>query len=522
MTAWHSLVQAVLVGSDKPWSLPAGTGSGADAVDRLLRDTYGLAAPDAPGQLLRVAGALALCRQAGWQAPTATLAPPALAPVETRHPAGADWSSLLADVLEHGPQRLQLQLLQAMARAGLHAPPRLIPALLRLGRSTALARPDLLPVLGERGRWLAAQNPEWAWACGVGESADSTTHWEHGSLEQRLAVLRAERVLAPDAARARLEADWSGLAAKDRAALQGVLVTGLSAGDEPFLTVQLKDRSSEVRSGAADLLAALPGSAYAARMAARLAPLCQLAVARAGLLQRIAGLAAPAVSFEAPLQKDADWKADQIDGDLPKYESLGERGWWLYQLARRGSLAWWTGHSGLDAAALVKLAASSDWAEALLRGWHHAVLTQPDPDWAEALLHSGKRRHAQPAPLLALLTPGRREAWQLAQLDEGQLPPAALDACLASVGASDCWGAALSLRLAQLLRQLLDRGALLNDYALRQQMPDLICALHPEALVDWPDPPRSDDETPGLSDSLNQLEQALSDRRRLLQLISTP
>ncbi|MEO8022562.1 DUF5691 domain-containing protein [Polaromonas sp.] len=521
MIDWSSLLQAALVGAERPWSLPAGVTT--DPVQGLLREAAALAPPDAPGQLLRLAGALALCRQAGWQAPPGTIAAPAPAPAESRREADADWVDLLSGGLAHGPLRLQAQLLRAMVNAGLHAPPALLSALLQLGRANVLLRADLGPVLGERGRWLAAQNPDWAYACGAEESASAATHWERGNLEQRRAVLHAERASAPGQARARLEADWSSLAAKDRALLLQTLATGLSIDDEAFLAAQLKDRAQDVRSGAADLLASLPDSAYAQRMAARLAPLCVSGNESPGLLKRITGLAVPRVRFEAPLQKEADWKADGIETELPKYESLGERAWWLYQLTRRSSLAWWCVHSGLDAAALVRLAVASDWAEALLRGWLHALLTQPDADWAEALLSlGGARRETMPAPLLAMLPVERREAWQLAQLSSDNALHAAIDACLSGVAAQDCWGAALSLRFVQLLQPKLAQGALQQDYGLRQQLPDLLCALHPDALAGWSSPPRGDDDTASLSDCLNLLEQVLSSRRRMQTLISQP
>jgi hypothetical protein len=531
MNTWNTLLQAALVGTARPWPAPFVDDGSPDAVSRLLHEAHALAAPGAPGHLLRLAGALALCRRAGWQAPMAAAEPEnTMAADETRTLAGPAWANLLSSVLAQGPLRLQLQVLQAMDQAGLCMPPHLLPDLLHLGRSSVVARSGVLPVLGERGRWLASHNPDWAYARGAQESSSSDTHWEHGSLEQRRVVLLAQRAQAPAQARERLAADWASLAGKDRAVLIQTLAVGLSLDDEAFLNTQLsKDRAQDVRSAAADLLAALAGSAYGLRMQARMAALVTVLAAEGGkvgaLMNRLRGRAQPPVSVEAPAQAQPDWKSDLIESDLPKYESLGERAWWLYQLTRRSNFAWWTSHTGLAPAALVGMAVASDWAEALLRGWSHALLQQPDAEWAEALLNAGDKktsyqRWAQPAALLAMLPTARREAWHLHQLDATGKLPAVVSACLAGCAPEAHWGLALSERLVQLLQVQIAQGALLNDYSLRQQLPEVACALHPEALVLWFEVQRSADETASLSEGLNLTAHVLHSRKLLASLIS--
>ena len=68
-----------------------------------------------------------------------------------------------------------------------------------------------------------------------------------------------------------LETTWSTERAEDRLMFLDSLRTGLGADDEPFLERALTDRSRNVRSTAAELLSALPGSALATRMADRVA-----------------------------------------------------------------------------------------------------------------------------------------------------------------------------------------------------------------------------------------------------------
>ena len=54
------------------------------------------------------------------------------------------------------------------------------PELLALGKSNNHLRKDILPVLGKRGIWLAAQNPEWTYVSGENVGMKI---WKNGSLE---------------------------------------------------------------------------------------------------------------------------------------------------------------------------------------------------------------------------------------------------------------------------------------------------------------------------------------------------
>jgi hypothetical protein len=531
MNDWNTLLQAALVGTERPWSLPTLAQEGEpDTVARMLREAHAQATPDAPGLLLRLAGAKAVCQRAGWTAPATALNPIAPAAPESRTLANAAWSQLLSQAVNLGPQRLQHQVLFAMDAAALRAPPALLPALLHAGRQSVALRTHLLPVLGERGRWLAQQNAEWAYACGAQEQADTQTHWAHGSLEQRCAVLRTERTTAPAAARERLQADWENLAAKDRAALIATLHVGLCADDEAFLTLQLKDRAIDVRRTAADLLAALPSSAYSQRMVARMQALVASEQAEPGLVGRLLGKvlssAEPRWTVQAPDQAEADWKTDLLELERPKHDSLGERAWWLYQLTSRTPLAWWTAHTALAPAELLKLAQRSDWTESLVRGWTDAVLWQLDAAWAQALLdHAGDLHGDHRAELLAMLPASQREAFLLQQLGEPKQLYEVVAACLAGCVLHATLGQAVSMRLAQLLRQQIDRGALQDNYSLRSLLPDVVCVLHPGTAHPLANLPRSAEETTSLSEALTLLEQVIHSRQQLIQLTqekSTP
>lgn len=521
--ALSGLLGTALVGTVRPAAGMAQAFSGsqeapARLVAELLTDADDLALP-----LLRAAGVAALCARAGVRPAAMNDAPPDPAADESRPEAeGAALSAHLERALSgNAPLRLPMEACRRLHSAGLRLPAALLPAALDAGRRSTALRPALEPVLGERGRWLAALNAEWRYACGTQAQAPREQRWQEGSAEQRRAVLREEREEDPVAARERLTRELPELAAKERAELLPVLMTGLCADDEPLLAGLLKDRSREVRQAALRLLLCLPGSAHSRRITDRLAPL--LAQERVLLVRRRWTLDAPAAAC-------ADWKDDGLEAERPKQESLGERAWWLFQLVRQTPPGWWTQHTGMAPAELLAWAAKTDWREALLRGWRDAVFATGDAEWCEAVLEAGKGPAwgGNTASLLALLPLPRRERHWTRQLAECAGQPerfrALAQQLLAACPAGEGLSAEFSIALASALRQLAESGALAQDWYLRSLLPELGCLLHPAALAGLaPEAlrPRQPDVPPALLEALSQIEQVLAARRAFHALPSS-
>jgi len=179
---------------------------------------------DASTAVLRMAGVLTACSLAGaqglvWHEPL-----PSAAGEDVLHAVDDPVLHALTEwAFREGPARLHHQICQALSEARYRLPTNLLPAALDLGRRSLALRTVLSPVLGERGRWLAAQRDDWRYAVGVGSEEAGDITWTDGSVEQRRAFLARERARAPQAARERLQQALGELSPKERADMLGVL-----------------------------------------------------------------------------------------------------------------------------------------------------------------------------------------------------------------------------------------------------------------------------------------------------------
>uniref|UniRef100_UPI0028AF1E7F DUF5691 domain-containing protein n=1 Tax=Comamonas sp. TaxID=34028 RepID=UPI0028AF1E7F len=308
------------------------------------------------------------------------------------------------EVLQGHAPELQALALASLDEAGQRLPYALLVDALHQGRQSVELRQWLTPVLGERGRWLAAQNPQWAYAHGVQETADAEQIWQEGSLEQRVALLLQQRATDPAGARARLEASLKELGARERALMVQSLARGLSADDEALLEKLLGDRSKEVRESAASLLARLPHSPHSQRMGAAL---------QAMLSQDAQG----EWQIEPPQEGHKDWERDGVTLQPPAYIK-GHRAWWLQQLVELTPLDFWHRYLDKTPEQLWEWSRRSDWKSALRQGWIAALRAQRNVRWLPLIqsMESDSRSSDVLPLLMAELSAEERETQWLAQL----------------------------------------------------------------------------------------------------------
>lgn len=364
---WQDLVSAAVVGTHRNSSkIPPASGKLGKFLSRLE-------ASDREGALLGAAAARVLHRIAGKKPLKDERSLPYPCESDSQpccSPRAADFLNWI--LIEKYPQMLP-EWLQFAATAGVRVPENYLPAILEIGREQPEMRSAILPVLGKRGRWLAAQNPDWNYAAGE----DDKTIWETGSLDARILLLQRLGAENPDVIRERVAAIWAEEAAENKAAILETFKIGLSMADEPFLETCLDEINPDVRRVAADLLARLPSSRLVARMIPRVSPLMIFTKEKEFY-----------IDIDVMVDCDDEMVRDGINPEAP--DTWGEDSWYLIQLLAAIPPSFWSKSWGISPAEIVPKISDiyEGWDLAVMSGWAGAAARYGDADLAEALLRA--------------------------------------------------------------------------------------------------------------------------------------
>ena len=467
MNAWDELTASALIGTERRTpALPQLDG----AVGQILRQSTSNGPEEA---LLRSAAVVALWQRAGRTLPAASATLPEPCPPDTRLRCNRTATAHLEMILSGSYRDALPEWLSLAAEAGLRAPDRLLPPLLDAGCQRRELRGRIAAVAGERGRWLAARNPPWAYVTHL-EERDADT-WETGHHAARVAFLRRRRAEDPEAARTLLEGSWKTEAGERRAELVEALGIGLSLADEPFLESVLSDRRKEARLAALDLLARLPEAGLVRRMSERV--FARIRVRRV-LLSESLEVALPDGLDEGMLRDGIEVKPPAGSG------RMGDKASWLAQMIGLVPPQTWQARLGKRPGDLVRLACKGEWSTPLLEGWRQATLRHRNADWAEAILLEQSNEAVDTPELVNVLPPSRLlRLLEQVQRDGGE--PRVLSALQPYHGA---WDEALSRFTLLVLKRHLTSAK--RDYALPQFMQRLGYVLTPLAPMEtdegWP------------------------------------
>ncbi len=469
----RDLTQLALVGTQRQAPQPAGApgtplGELVAQLDPASRERF----------LLSSAALILLHERAGALPARDGRAPPEACPPErgrTSHRAGTCLLSLLGG--EHAD--LLSEWLQLAASTQQLAPPETLPGLLE-----PEMRHAILPVLGERGHWLARQNPAWNWPAG---GADDEAVWQTGEPPARLLYVQRLRRANPSRARELLAATWNEESPDDRAIFLGALADGLSPEDDAFLERALDDKRKEVRRAAAELLARLPGSALVRRMIQRTAVLLRFTPAQPGSKLRLKKAKKPTLELTLPAACD---KSLQRDGVEPKPPSgIGEKAWWLIQMLEIAPLTTWTEAWNCAPGDILAASFDGEWKKELFEAWVRAAVRQQNAHWAEALLEAAldMKRLDQLEPLLAALPPDRREACLTAVLSADE-PKTRDQHSALLLQCRHQWSAKFSRAVLSWLRRITAQQS--SNWQLRNQIGTFAVRMAPETLAEagtgWP------------------------------------
>jgi hypothetical protein len=316
--------------------------------------------------------------------------------------------------------------LQDMSRHQRVVPPGLLAKVLGWVQEQSWAAPFVEDVLGERGRWLAAQNADWQLAVDAAATHLPTeADWLTGNSSRRRLYLEQQLLADPGHAARLLAATLPQEPAATQVALLGALdvlplAAPLPAELGPVLEPLLISRAKEVRQTASRWLARTTANALLPRLWARAAPLIRFQSKLLG---------SDTVEISLPTWS-AEWQRDGIEQKSADYAG-GEKAAQLGQLLALLPPSHWATTWGVTDDKAVALAVASEWAAVLLPAWLRAARLHHDADFALALL---RREASQPSlppksRLLVeaswVLTPAQKETWLLAALPAAAvtLPP---------------------------------------------------------------------------------------------------
>jgi hypothetical protein len=476
---FSELTQVALLGTERQAVLPT---VGETDLNRLLAQLD----LNRREEALLAAAALSGLHEEIGQLPPRDLAPaPGLCAAENLPRVSERAGSLLLRLLDGDFPELLPEFLALCAGAGQLPFPEALPGLLGAGLAKAELRSAILLLLGQRGRWLAAQNPEWAWA--VGTVGDDENIWHTGGSAARLIFLQRLRRTNSAQARELLTTTWKEETPEDRAAFVAVLEIGLGVDDEPFLEAALDDKRKEVRRNAVTLLALVSGSALVTRLFGRVKPLLKFFPGEAGSLFKLKK-ASPAI-LEVTLPVECD-KAMQRDGIETKPQpGFGEKIWWLIQMLEIVPLTLWTTDWNVSPAEIIHASLQGEWKKEFFEAWTRAAVRQKNPVWADALLVIAlpAKRVEKFEGLLAALPEKQRELRLSALLETDDAKTRESQGALLAQCRHE-WSPEFSRTILVWLRKMTAQQS--ADWQLRNQFKDFAARLAAitlaEAATGWP------------------------------------
>jgi len=368
MTVTRALAGVALLGTRRA-ELPAAETD--TALDQMLSKL----GSDAETRLLHGAGTLALREAAGQVPKRLNTAPKVLeANAETRPRCSEAAATLLAALLDGRSSDLLPEFLNLLDTAGLRVPEEQLPPLLERGSKLALQRPLILSVIGETGRWLAAQNPNWRYASAGAETWDGALpDWKSSTMSTRQGILHQTRTRDPAMGRALLASSWKSETLATTVWMINAVATNLSMDDEPFLETALDDRNATVRRKAAELLSCLPESRLCKRMTEATENLLVWKADGENLEVNFPEIISPELTRDGVTLRK--WK------DQSKIRSAQ-----VVDMVSAVPLSHWEDKWSLAPEAIIRGAQKSRWPAALLKGFSLAAERQKNSRWAYDLL----------------------------------------------------------------------------------------------------------------------------------------
>lgn len=273
-------------------------------------------------------------------------------------------------ILKRNDLSILTEFLTSLKKYNKSLPPESLPLLLDKAIKTPSIWEALNPTLGDRGRWLMAENPVWAEL----DYIPTLDDWEKGNTKERATYLRHQRSIDPAMALTLLEETWSQENTTTRKKLLDTLEVGLSKVDDIFLSARLEEKQKNIREKAANLLSKIPTSSFNQRMLIRLKKSITIKDSKQPILKII-----------LPKGVDDSMIKDGIKASLQLYRS-GNKASQLAQMINKLPLGFWSELTGLPSDQLLPLFIENEYAYLLLNSVSDAAIHHKNEEWSTLIL----------------------------------------------------------------------------------------------------------------------------------------
>lgn len=462
MKALDQLIKTALLGTSR---------ASADSIDwpqPVREQLQKLTKEDAESFLLQSAALLFSFQESGQIFPQSSVTVNA-APEEQQVYCSKPASQLLQRILQDKSTDLVQHWLEACRVSQLIAHPQHLPSLLNLGKNQVPLRQAIQAVMGERGKWLAQMNPEWAYVLSTDEKI-----WEEGKAEERKYLLQNLRKKDPQAALSLLQSSWKSESADLRAEFLTLLEINLRADDLPFLEEALLDKSKKVKSTALNLLLLQKDSFIVQKIFHAASAMLEVKKGKSFF-----GLKGPNLAF-VPASMDSQLAEYGVNLESLDKNFTNEE-YYTYELMEVINPAFWESHFQMEASAIVQAFQKEEKLTKFIPALMEASVLHRNSPWASIFAeHLQKNKIALSKDKQYLVQEVIKALDEKEKIRYFPAPWAALSLLDYLRLCDFTWTADFSRKaLQQLYRQYMESG--INPYE-RDKMAALHMYLHPEIL----------------------------------------
>jgi hypothetical protein len=379
MQYWNSIIKTAMLGTAREFEK---IHSGTEELDHII-DKINQLQTDKEDKFLKTASVVSHFRKAGKLFPSSAIQLPEAAIPEIK-PYCSDQAVTILDNLQQSAYTdLIVAWMERCIRANQIVSPQLLPFLLELGKTNLPMRKSITDAGGNRVKWLAAFNPEWAYATKTDEEI-----WLTGKPDERRNFLSYLRIHKPQEAIETLSESWKEETPAFRLDALNIIAKSLSITDEEFLKSLSKDNSPKVRQKAIELLRLIPDSSYNKELFSKIETWLEVETDRSSGLQK------PEIRTNIPIDYDQELKKEGISEET-MHKAYSNQEHRLFQVLMIIPLQLWERKFSLNSGQLFNLFVKQESLHKFIPSVVYAAVNQKNQQWASAIAayiteHEGK------------------------------------------------------------------------------------------------------------------------------------